>query len=77
MKKQYSFINLSFGKCAIILYHDGVKVERKEMWADDECFDYIDKLEDEGYTHGYTVNEVENARKNYEWRLDNMIEECN
>ena len=74
MKKQYRIEALSFAKCVVILYHDGVEVERNRMW-EDECDDYVDKLEDEGYTFGYSVDEVENARKNYEWRLEDIIKE--
>lgn len=74
MKKQYSVVDFGFARCNVTLYHNGIMVEQKKMW-EDEAQDYIDKLEDEGYTHGYTSEEVENARNNYEWRLENMIKE--
>jgi hypothetical protein len=34
----------------------------------------IDQLEAEGYVYGYTKKEVEDAKKKYEYMLENIIE---
>ena len=73
MKKQYylsrggSFVNY------IILYHDGVEVGTEKVW-DDELFDYIEHLDEQGYTRGFSKAAVEKAREEYEHLRDNLIE---
>lgn len=73
MKKQYylsrgvSFVNY------ITLYHDGVEVGTEKVW-DDELFDYIEHLEEQGYTRGFSKAAVEKAREEYEYLRDNLIE---
>ena len=73
MKKQYYF-SCSATFCSYItLYHDGVKVSTEKIYAD-ELFDYIERLEKQGYTRGFSKNAVEEARKEYEHLRDNLIE---
>jgi hypothetical protein len=73
MRKQYyltrdaSFLN------NIAIYHDGVKVGTERIW-DDELYDYIAQLQQQGYTRGFSKDTVEKARKEYEHLRDNLIE---
>ena len=72
MKKQYRIVERHWPYYHIILYHDGIELATKDsnqmMIGQD-----TDKLEDEGYTYGYTDKEIEEARKKYEHRLENRI----
>ena len=72
MKKQYRIVERHWPYYNIILYHDGVKVATRDsdqmMIGTD-----TDKLEDEGYTYGYTDDEIEKARKKHEHKLENRI----
>ena len=56
------------------LYHDGEFKKSYSIW-EDEISDEIDKLEAEGYTLGYTIYEVEEAKLQYEKMLKNLIKE--
>ena len=73
MKKQYylsrggSFVNY------LTLYHDDMEVGTEKVW-DDELFDYIEHLEEQGYTRGFSKVAVEKAREEYEYLRDNLIE---
>jgi hypothetical protein len=73
MKKQYDYYECRWPSYEIILYHDGVKVgvERKNLLKLDE---YLEELEAEGYTLGYTEEDVEKARKSWEHMYENRIE---
>lgn len=74
MKKQYDCYECRWPNYEIILYHDGVKVgaERKGKL---EINNYLEELEAEGYTRGYTEEDVEKARKRWEHIYENRIEE--
>lgn len=72
MKKQYRYGEGSSFKYIITLYHDGELVDIRELWLD-ELDDEIDKLEEQGYVHGYTREEVEKAKQTYERMLKNII----
>ena len=72
MRKQYRYHD-SFDKYYFYIYHDGELVETKKVWYDEFC-DEIDKLESDGYTYGYTKEAVEDAKRQYEHMLENMIE---
>ena len=74
MRKQYDCYETRSFKYDIILYHDGVKVAAESKWFGDELNAYIDGLESEGYTRGYTKDDVEKARKHYEYLYENRIE---
>ncbi len=71
MRKQYDIIEARWPYYDIDLYHDGIKVDSKHTAYVDEA---IEALEREGYTLGYTEDEVEKARKMYEEVLANRIE---
>lgn len=72
MKKQYRlFETLSF-RYNIELYHDGEFVEAYKVWQD-ELSDEIDKLKEQGYTYGYTKDEVSEAKLRYERMLESII----
>jgi hypothetical protein len=76
MKKQYRISELDWKTWRIDIYHDGTKVASETYLRiqDDEYNDRLDELEAQGYTYGYTIEEVENAKKLYEHKLKNMIE---
>ncbi len=73
MKKQYDYYECRWPSYEIILYHDGVKVgvERKDLLKLDE---YLAELESEGYTLGYTEEDIEKARERWEHIYENRIE---
>lgn len=73
MRKQYTFHEYAWGCYVIELYHDGVMTQTiKKDRADVDK--YIDKLESQGYTVGYTEHEVLEARKRWEHIYENRIE---
>lgn len=73
MRKQYTFHAYTWGCYVIELYHDGVMThEIKKDKADMNR--YIDRLEAQGYTFGYTDKDIEEARKKYEHIYANRIE---
>ena len=73
MKKQYDYYEGRWPYYEIILYNDGVKVavERKDLLQLDK---YLEELKTEGYTRGYTEEDVEKARKRWEHIYENRIE---
>ena len=73
MRKQYQY-EYSGLRVYINLYHDGKLVESKKVWQGDEAMDELDRLEEEGYTYGYTEEEIADEKKRYEYMLENMIE---
>lgn len=73
MKKQYRYYETISFKYDIELWHDGSFFNVYEVWLD-ELEDEICKLEDQGYTYGYTEYEVEKARQRYENMLKDIIE---
>ena len=77
MKKQYRSQHTYGFRVFIYLYHDGELIETKKFWEDDEYFNFIDNLKENGYKEVkviITTDEVEEARVRYECMLDNMIE---
>ena len=77
MKKQYRYnIDNTGFKRYFYLYHDGELKKSYSIW-EDEISDEIDKLEENGYTLGYTICEVEDAKLEYEKMLKNIIKEEN
>ena len=72
MKKQYRIVERHWPYYNIILYHDGVEIATKDSNQMMIGMD-TDKLEEEGYTYGYTDDEIEEARKKYEHKLENRI----
>lgn len=73
MKKQYTYWEYKPWKYTIELYHNGNLVHEEERWEGDDLNNYLDTLEKEGYTLGYTVEEVEQAKKEYALKLSNQI----
>lgn len=73
MKKQYDYYECRWPNYEIVLYHDGEKVgvERVSLLERDK---HIEELEHQGYTQGYTNDDVEKARKRYEHMYENRIE---
>lgn len=54
------------------LYHDGELVKSYRVWID-ESEEEADRLEEAGYTYGYTQAEIENAKKRYYEMLERVI----
>ena len=75
VKKLYRIVNVSFGKYRVCLYHNGKLFLEKEMWRTEGLDDYIEEIEEQGYTLGFTKKEVEEARNKYKYYLANMVEE--
>ena len=73
MKKQYDYYETHWPYYEVVLYHDGVKVSTEKVW-DDELWDHIEHLDEQGYTRGFSKSAVEKARKDYEHLRDNLIE---
>lgn len=73
MKKQYHISYAGSFRANIALYHDGAQTHIVTLW-DDDVDDSIEKLEKDGYTRGFTKEEVEQARKEYGYLRDNCIE---
>ena len=73
MRKQYDVYEYAPSYYTITLYHDGVKVgvEKRSSFAYEE---YLEELENQGYTLGYTKDDIEEARKRYEYMYENRIE---
>lgn len=72
MKKQYRYYETTSFKYEIVSYHDGYIVNFNEVWLT-ELNDEIDKLEEQGYTYGFTQKEVDEAKERYERMLENII----
>lgn len=75
MRKQYRTDELDWKTWRIEIYHDGVRVgsETYLRIQDDEYNDRLDELDGQGYSYGYTPEEVENAKALYEHKLINII----
>lgn len=74
MKKQYHISESYLFKRRVSIYHDGELISSKEMWVDD-IYEYVDELEEDGYVYGYTQDEVDEAKRLYEDKLTNVIED--
>ena len=73
MKKQYRYSDESvFYMAFLYIYHDGIFVEERRYWSY-ELYEEIEKLELQGYTRGYTREEVAKFKKRYEEMLANII----
>ena len=72
MKLQYRYFEHVGFKYIIRLYCDGWLVKSYKVYLD-ELDDEIDKIEKQGYTYGYTEDELDKARAYYENVLDNVI----
>lgn len=72
MKKQYRCKEDLFFKVRLYVYHDGELIESKSFYLD-EADKEMDRLESNGYTYGYTKEEVKKAKERYENMLVNII----
>jgi hypothetical protein len=71
-KLQYRYEEYYPFQRIIKLYHDGELTEAYKVYAD-KLFDEIEKLEEQGYSRGYTKEEVAEAKERYEVMLKNVI----
>ncbi len=72
MKLQYRYIDAGGFRYIIRLYCDGWLVKSYKIWLD-ELDNEIEKIENQGYTYGYTEDELDRARAHYKNVLDNVI----
>ena len=73
MKKQYHTSYAGFRRTRIDIYHDGIQFSTETFW-DDEGDAQIKHLEEQGYTRGFTMAEVESAEKFFKKVQNNLIE---
>ena len=73
MKKQYDIYETRSWKYDIVLYHDGVKIFTESKWQGNELDNYINEIESEGYERGYLKEDVEAAKRHYEYLLARQI----
>lgn len=74
MKKQYKITEYDWCQYIIKLYEDGVIV--KSTILDKLMYDdYIEEIEKDGYKLGYSKFRVEEIKRQYEYMLENIIEE--
>lgn len=73
MNRQYRYYETTSFRYNIELYHDGKFIKVYKVWFGDELDNEIDRLEEQGYTYGFTEEEVEEARCRYERLLKNKI----
>lgn len=72
VRRQYRFVERMNYRAELLLYHNGELACVKHIWRD-ELDAEIDLLEEQGYTLGYTKDEVEAARHIYEKMLEGAI----
>lgn len=73
MKLQYALTDYVGLKTRIRTYQDGQLIRDYSIY-DDEVNDEVDKLENEGYTFGYLPKVVNEAKREYEYKLSKMID---
>lgn len=76
MKLQYRYIDVGGFQYIVRLYCDGWLVKSYKIYLD-ELDDEVEKIENEGYAYGYTEDELDKAREQYERILDNVIRKNN
>lgn len=72
MKKQYHISESHQFKRTVEVYHDGELISSERLWID-EADKYTDLLERDGYIRGYSQKEVDEVKRQYEEKLDNLI----
>lgn len=72
MRLQYRYYEYTGFQYIIHLYCDGYLVKSYKVYSI-ELDDEIEKIENEGYTYGYTEDELDEARAHYEKVSDNVI----
>jgi hypothetical protein len=72
MKKQYVLHRAGAFRSLVVLYNNGREIYSHKCW-DDELSDYIDKIKADGYEKAFEEDEVEKARKEYEYLLAHKL----
>lgn len=73
MLKQCRVRECRFGKYCVYLYHDGKLISEEEHWDGEEFDQYLDKLAEEGYVECYSSEEIEQDKRQYEYRSKHTI----
>lgn len=80
MKKQYFTEYIGNGKRRLHLYEDGELIMIEEyqdsvpLYESESFHERIEDLKSQGFTYGYTLTQVEDAKDLYEHKLNNIIE---
>lgn len=72
MKKQYRTSETFLFKTIVSIYHNGKHISSKRLYIDD-AEKYVNSLEKNGYTYGFTQEEVDEAKRLYDYKLSNLI----
>lgn len=72
MRKQYRDCEGKFGYRKIFLYHDGELVKMYSI-SHFELEEEINHLEHDGYRYGFTAEEVDQEKRQYEYMLARII----
>ena len=72
ISKQYHLSVYTGFRYLVRLYENGKKIKTEKIY-DDKIDEYCENLEKEGYTRGFLHEEVEAARKIYQYRSKNEI----
>lgn len=74
MKKQYRLKEKNWYSDYLLIYENGKLI--KTITVDKTNYDKeIEKLENNGYKYGYSKEEVELVKLDYEYKLQNIIKE--
>ena len=73
MLKQCRVRECRFGKHRVYLYHDGKLISEMEWWDGDQLDRYLEKLEAEGYVECYSSEEIEEAKRVYEYHSKHAV----
>lgn len=76
MRKQYRVVEKDWYRSYLCLYHDGEGVS-VNIYNLHEIYDVIEGVESHGYTRGYTKEEIDSAKRDYEHKLANAISQSN
>lgn len=74
MKKQFNYYETTSFRYCVNIYHDGKLFLSEKIWSID-LDDRIDELKKQGYTYGFTKDEVRTIKERYEYITANIIDE--
>ena len=72
MKLQYNIEDYYSFRVLFKTYQDGKLVNIYPVYIDEQEAE-VNKLEEQGYTYGYTEKQVQRAKESYEYKLERII----
>ena len=72
MKLQYNIEDYYSFRVLFKTYQDGKLINIYPVY-EDEAEAEVNKLEEQGYTYGYTEKQVQRAKESYEYKLERII----